>query len=326
LAHRVSYGGRAKKNGNNILDKSKPQSQHGNACGRIRALVSGLPSAKRLKRRLLAFQAFIDDSGSGVPVFVLSGYVSSVDWWEAFSDEWQALLDEDPKIPYFKMREAVYGFSRKMKPDERDERVKKFFHLIKLASHASVSCVIPMLPYGRIVKGKIEKKWDDPYFVAIFDVVTALVENQLNVEHPEPIDFIFDDNPRLAVRVPYWYQVTRQMLLPNQRDLMGASARFEDDKQFLPLQAADAQSWYFRRLFAERFKGEPFAKNLSKSLFAELDSIPSMLSFWSCERLQYMVEASERIKRGEKIGHRSGPPKPKRFKDIHDVIAHADIS
>ena len=65
---------------------------------RLRALVSGLPQSKRKSRRIVTFQAFIDDSGSGLPIFVLSGYISSIDWWESFSDEWQKLLDESPAV------------------------------------------------------------------------------------------------------------------------------------------------------------------------------------------------------------------------------------
>jgi hypothetical protein len=64
------------------------------------------------------------------------------------------------------------------------------------------------------------------------------------------VDFIFDNNPRLAAKVPRWYQLTHKMLPPELRHLIAPSPKFEDDLQFLPLQAADAQSWYIRRLFA----------------------------------------------------------------------------
>src|SRR5207248_2732953 len=126
----------------------------GNAASRIRAMVCGLPGKKRAARRLMAFQAFIDDSGSGVPVFVLSGYVSSVDWWESFSDEWQALLDEPPKLAYFKMREAASrsGQFAGFKIEQRNKRLEKFIALVNHAAQMSVASVVPMKHYKRILE------------------------------------------------------------------------------------------------------------------------------------------------------------------------------
>jgi hypothetical protein len=71
-----------KLQGNNILDESRPRSSNDGAIVRLRALVCGLPPPKRRSRRVMVFKAFFDDSGSGPPVFVLSGYVSNIDFWE----------------------------------------------------------------------------------------------------------------------------------------------------------------------------------------------------------------------------------------------------
>jgi hypothetical protein len=284
-------------------------------------MLCGLPEKKRRARHFMSFQAFLDDSGSGAPVFVLSGYVSSVDVWEIFSEQWQELLDESPKLKYFKMREAASrsGEFRGIKLDNRNERVGRFFRLIREATQASVSCVIPIAPYNRLVKGKIKKEWDDPYFIALFDLVIYLVETHFQQRAAGKtkgvLDFIFDDNPRLAAKVPYWYQLTRDMLPSVVRDTIGASPRFENDHDFLPLQAADAQAWYYRRLFAEKFHNEPFKNELPKSLFHELDRIPAMMAFWSSERLAAL--AAQRPL--------SSPQPDQRFKDIHDLIANAEM-
>lgn len=270
---------------------------------------------------MTTFQAYLDDSGSGKPVFVLSGYVSSVDFWEAFSEDWQKLLDEPPQLPYFKMREAVKGFGGRMGQRAANERIKKFLHLIWCASHASVSCIIPMHHWDRCAKGKVPKRLDDPYFLAIFDLVVKIIDNQIAVRSMDVVDFIFDDNPRLAAKVPAYYQLTRQLLSPQFRALIGTSPRFESDLEFLPLQAGDAQSWYFRRLFAEKFKGIPFPKNVPKAMFGELDRVRSLLSYWFPQRLENWAQNVNRTT----VSRPAEEWQPRRFRDIHDLIANFDV-
>lgn len=285
---------------------------------RLRALASGLPPHKRGRRRLVIFQAFIDDSGSGKPAFVLSGYISPVRWWEDFSYDWQRLLDQQPKLEYFKMREAA-NLSEQfggMKMEARDKRVQQFTSLIRVAAHASIISVIPIRLFESIVKTNApQKEFRDPYFVALFDIVMKLLINQAAVDSSDTIEFIFDDNPRLAAKVPHYYQLTRSMLSPELRRLIAASPRFEDDKDFLPLQAGDLQSWYFRRLFAEKIAKEPFHKHVQKSLFAELDRVPSLMSLWTREKCEHFV------------GHHVEEPKTiPEVRDIHALLEQIELS
>lgn len=280
----------------------------------------------------MGFRAFFDDSGSGVPVFVLSGYIDPVSRWEKFSEEWQALLDEPPKLKYFKMREAAQLCDEfaGMKVHERNRRIQKFFRLIRDSVHLSASCVIPMGPFKRIWKGNIkgDKEWNDPYFVALAEMITLWTEQHTRVRAFElfaqkegnpsssygVLEFIFDDNKKLVAIVPPYYRKIRDQIIPPFRNWIGVSPRFEDDKDFLPLQACDAQSWYFRRLFAEKFNNEPFKPDLPKSCFEAFDDITSLMSFFGPERMRKVISKA--------------PPEKKparRFKDIHDVLANADF-
>ena len=281
----------------------------------------------------MGFQAFFDDSGSGgSPVFVLSGFVGPVASWERFSDEWQKLLDESPKLEYFKMREAAQLCDQfaGMKAEERNQRIQKFFGVIRDTVHQSASCVIPMEPFKRIWKGNMsgEKEWNDPYYVAIWDMITLLTDQHNKFRMLEifakkdgtppsaygVLDFIFDDNPRLAAKVSPYYQIVRDKMHPLFRGWIGASPDFEDDKDFLPLQACDAQSWYFRRLFAERFGNEPFKEELPKSCFAPLDEVYSMMSFFGPDRMRKTVAKAPPSKKPPRI-----------FESIHDIIANGDF-
>lgn len=88
-------------------------------------MVSGPLPFKRKGCLLVSFQAFFDDSGSGIPVFVLSGFVDPVYRWESFSGKWQVLLDESPKLKYFKTHEAarLCGQFSGMKAQQRNGRI-----------------------------------------------------------------------------------------------------------------------------------------------------------------------------------------------------------
>src|ERR1035438_8201059 len=72
---------------------------------RVVALFNGFPDWR--KRIMAVLQVVVDDSGRGQPPYlVLAGCILDVERWTAFTDLWQAILDEHPRIEYFKMQEA----------------------------------------------------------------------------------------------------------------------------------------------------------------------------------------------------------------------------
>jgi hypothetical protein len=66
--------------------------------------------------------------------------------------------------------------------------------------------------------------------------------------HDEVIDFIFDQQSQKNIILRAWdeYVETKQ---PGVRELYGGAPRFEDDKKFLPLQAADLWAWWIRKWY-----------------------------------------------------------------------------
>jgi hypothetical protein len=80
-------------------------------------------------------QAFVDDSGTGgqPPVFVLAGFIATVNEWTAFSDEWQESLEMRPRIKYFKMSEAMTfgGEFSGWSEQSRNDRVARLYRIIE---------------------------------------------------------------------------------------------------------------------------------------------------------------------------------------------------
>jgi hypothetical protein len=59
----------------------------------------------------------VERKGQG-PIFVLAGLLGRSEDWAEFTDKWQAVLDHDPSLSAFKMREGGWSFGalRRMEP------------------------------------------------------------------------------------------------------------------------------------------------------------------------------------------------------------------
>ncbi|MFZ2105214.1 MAG: hypothetical protein WAV18_07490, partial [Roseiarcus sp.] len=132
---------------------------------------------------MLMLKAFIDDSHSGPTglVFVLAGYISTAEKWASFAGKWQAILDEPPKLEYFKMVEA---FNRRDQfegwdVDARDVRLKAFVDTINDYAMEGVVSILPLEPFNRIFCSNFPSKrfgrlFERPYFVSFFVIMGLL--------------------------------------------------------------------------------------------------------------------------------------------------------
>src|SRR5687768_7402043 len=124
-------------------------------------------------------QAFIDDSVSH-GTLVLAGYISKVDRWEKFADEWQELLDGKggrKPLKRFKMKEAEA---------RRDhERCGWFYEVIERHAIASVTCTfdasglikaIDTFPWPAHINNVNQLR--NPYYLAIHHILVGLAQHQ----------------------------------------------------------------------------------------------------------------------------------------------------
>lgn len=96
-----------------------------------------------------------------------------------------------------------------------------------------------------------------------FHVQRKVVED---IPLDEKIDFIFDNQGEKSYILAAWDEVV-EAHPPEIRKLFGATPRFEDDQEFLPLQAADFWAWWVREWYEEdaspipdRLKNRDFGK------------------------------------------------------------------
>jgi hypothetical protein len=214
---------------------------------RIRSLVCGVASPARKTKRLLMWKAYYDESGSDAKsrYFVLAGYVSSVDDWELFSDEWQGVLDQAPRLDYFKTTEAfqIRDQFAGWPEEQRNARVLQFLSIVQARALFGCAVAMPKDIYERHIRGVIPKFYDNPYYICFVESLEFLSDTMSRFEQKGPIDFVFDEN-NLEPRVRELFDEFKLKGGPN-RGLIG-EIDFRDDKKVLPLQAADLLAWRTR--------------------------------------------------------------------------------
>jgi uncharacterized protein DUF3800 len=231
-------------------------------------LVSGFPPGKRERRYFMVLfpQAAIDDSGSEPqsPVFILAGFAAPFGAWLNLSGEWQALLDKEPKLDYFKMSEAA-SLSEQFHPQRgwnerlRDARVLDLanvaakFAIVRI--HTSIknehfTKYITSLPMPERKLGN-----DSPYVLMFMQIILAMATGGTELGMQGACDFIFDEQGAFGREALDWWPNFKQLVNTQRRSdiakFVGDRPIFRNEQEFLPLQASDLYAWHIRR-HAER--------------------------------------------------------------------------
>lgn len=205
----------------------------------------------------MVLEAVIDDSyDHKVGVFALGGYIAPDHAWTAFAKEWEeylprfGILDKDGRY-HFKMQEMA-------QTSERMARLPTFYRAIERHVTCAISCAFKYedfenakMRFERSINAQV--KWGNlskPYFFAFrllldtFHTHKKVLDPYLGLE--EPVNFIFDDQSEKALILASWdnYMRARNTDIAGQ---YGKEPRFLDDKEFLPLQAADLWVYWVRR-------------------------------------------------------------------------------
>lgn len=232
------------------------------AVDRVWSQVSGLPPKMAASRMFMVMQAFIDESIDKDGTFVMGGYIASAESWARFSAEWEKLL------PYGAIKglgQYHFKMSDMSSPDGMT-RVPAFFKIIEDHVLGCLSVKINInelknainrfyIPNGR--PGGVIIEWDahaNPYYIAFRVLMDKFHAVRMDIAEAIPlnekIDFYFDDRTDKKTILGMWdnYISTRPESI---KGFYGATPRFENDADFLPLQAADFWCWWVRKWYAE---------------------------------------------------------------------------
>lgn len=207
---------------------------------RVWAQVSGLSREKRERRCLVALQAYIDDSEDAGNLLVLAGYVSDVPSWARFADEWKQILDMRDPYPWPTLHMVSVGDSQQSR-----ERIEWLYRVIERNVSMEVAVCVDLVALKQITQ-RFRGGITNPYYWAIHGIVNATAQYQRDLGIEEKIDFIFDCRSEAGYIHSAW-QHYLSSIPDDVAQLTGAVPRFEDDDEFLPLQAADMLAWHLRK-------------------------------------------------------------------------------
>jgi hypothetical protein len=207
----------------------------------------------------LEFQAFIDDSYSK-DEFVLAGYIAPAAVWLHFVNDWDEQLRFGTRA-----KNGEYHFKMTEMARTGMDRVPIFYNVIeKYPELYPVSFRMNLQDFQQ-AQARIEAlgmklrfnidlgPWKNKFFFAFHGLIENFHKARQNlVQHIPPderVDFIFDTQSEEAL-LPPW----NEFVLSNPEAIQqfyGAKPRFEDDQEFLALQAADLWAWWVRKWYDE---------------------------------------------------------------------------
>jgi hypothetical protein len=243
----------------------------------ISALVCGYSREIRKRKTLIMLTAFVDDSASEDTdkLFVLAGYAQNAEVWASFSDDWQKKLDANPRIEYFKMREAqnLSGQFFGWDPIVRNRKVHAMADVIEEHEPWSIEAYMSKAQYQRIVAPIVPHDIRHPYLDLFYALIIKLAHWHYSLGLQIPVDFVFDEQGEIGEEAVMWYSHIKSLQPPEIQALMGSTPIFRDDKKVLPLQAADLLAWHLRRGREERNKNEyrPVMERLFPSMHASAE-------------------------------------------------------
>lgn len=206
-----------------------------------------------------------DESGTnGKGDYIISGYMAHNDTWRLFNREWARALSAPTPWPigYLKMSQWEHRDPTKKHSGEflgwddfdagikLDHVVAVFVALLLTGAVGEYSSSIPWEIYNRCVSGKCKDVFSDPYYFNLLEIVQQVTMDTLRFPlFNGKIDFVFDTGNSAEKNAHKHFLYAKKFCHPKVRDKFGMLS-FADDKDALPLQAADMIAWHHRRSLA----------------------------------------------------------------------------
>lgn len=195
---------------------------------------------------------YFDDSGSdtGERDFVFAGLANRDDTWEQFSAAWSMALAKSPSIGHLKMVEAngLRGQFASWTRDARDEKLQVLAEVLsRFRPLWTYDISVSRAEYESHVSPVSARAFATPHFAITFGAVSAVARHLASEGTITPVKFVFDEQEGVDTDVALFFDYMIENLDTVPRGLVKMPIGYGDDKQNLPLQAADMLAWHVRR-------------------------------------------------------------------------------
>lgn len=196
----------------------------------------------------MVLQVYGDESGTQKGNFVVAGYIGTAAEWAKFSAEWEPLAKKFGR----QGREGHYAFHMSDMMAFRRGDIAPFYRCIENHKVFPVCFGINERSYKRAL-GRLTVPGHDLsalgnaftlLFFCFVSNVTRIIDERKDLFPPDgKIDFYFDDRKEKGLILREWDRFTASSS-EKFRNRLGPAPRFEDDNDFMPLQAADFWAWW----------------------------------------------------------------------------------
>lgn len=202
----------------------------------------------------MALTAYVDDSGSEptARLYVLGGVALPASFWcDSFLEAWAGGLKSEPAIPYFKASE-VWDYKKGpfqcLTTRQREDKVDALSEVLCELHPLAISCSVRWEDFQRFKETvPLPEQCADPFFFLFYRLLVLMIQISQRYGNPAPVDFIFDEQNKAWDQAKAWYPNLRRWLPMEMVPYLGKDPKKGDEKECLPLQAADMFAWYARR-------------------------------------------------------------------------------
>lgn len=196
-------------------------------------------------------RAYVDDSyDSNSPLFVLAGYASTEQKWHTFTKEWEHAL-RGLRLPYFKMAEAN-GWSEQKKK----EFLPYLHNVIAKNVNFGFEVVVDKSALKDQLGGFCDVRASHPYYFCFYNLIQMLTTRERLPGGNGRIRFTFDEQIMEKNFILRNWEKFISYAPAAAKGRISGRVTFADDKNVIPLQAADFRAWQVRNMYSRQYCGD----------------------------------------------------------------------
>jgi hypothetical protein len=192
----------------------------------------------------------------------MAGLIGKAEEWAHFADEWRASISKPPRIEHFVMSEAVKltGQFSRFKAAERDRKVRGLARVIDGYGFTAFHTALELDGFlDTIAVYNENMPFKYPYVTTFTRSILIVALELLDRGQTERFEIFFDENWIFGPKAKAMYYTSAREALrlidPNVERVIPVEPMFRDDKENMPLQAADMIVWLESRAIANDYQG-----------------------------------------------------------------------